>query len=107
MLSPSSEVSSKKAIVFTACARSARGVNSFTSSAAACLCGSVTLRPRTPLVNKRKVSRRKFIRGDVEQPIHQVLRRRLGEHPVNERRPAVRNRVPYDPVLIGRAGFVR
>ena len=57
VLSPSSVVSSKKAMVFTACARAARGVNSFTNSAAACLCGTVTLSPRTPLVNKPQASR--------------------------------------------------
>ena len=43
---------------------------------------------------------------DVEQPIDQVLRGRLGEHAVDERRPAVLDRMPDDAVLIGRAGFV-
>ena len=48
-----------------------------------------------------------ILRRDVEQPIDEILRRGLGEHPVDERRPAVGDRVPDDPVLIGRACFVR
>ena len=104
VLSPSREVSSKKAMVLTACARSARGVSSLTSSAAACLWGSVTFRPRTPPVNKRRASRRKFSGDDVEQPVHQVLGRCLGKHAVDERRPTVGDGVAHDPVLIRRVG---
>jgi hypothetical protein len=48
-----------------------------------------------------------IVRVNIEQPIHQVLRGRLGEHAVNERRPAVFDGVPDDAVLIGRADFLR
>ena len=64
-----------KAMVLTACARAARGVSSLTSSAAACLWGSVTFKPCTPLGEEaRSASRRKSSGGDVEQPVDQVLR---------------------------------
>ena len=42
----------------------------------------------------------KTVRRDVEQPVHQILRSRFGEHAVNERGPAVSDRVARDPVLI-------
>ena len=49
----------------------------------------------------------KIVRGDVEQPVDQILRGRLGKHSVYERRPAVCDRVPDQTVLIGGAGFAR
>ncbi len=43
----------------------------------------------------------------VEQPIDEVLRRGFGEHPVDERRPAVRDRMADQSILISRPGFMR
>jgi hypothetical protein len=48
-----------------------------------------------------------ILRRDVEQPIDEILRRGLREHPMDERRPAVGYRVSHDAVLIGGACFVR
>ena len=42
-----------------------------------------------------------LLRRDVEHPVNKILARLLRKQPVDERRPAVRNRVAYHAVVIG------
>ena len=107
VLSPSSVVSSKKAIVLTACARWARGVSSFTSSAAACLWRQGNVEAAYAAGEQLEDVAAEVGWCNVEQPVDKILRRRLGEHAVDEGRPAVRDGMAGDAILIGFAGFSR
>ena len=107
VLSPSRVVSSKKAMVFTACARRRARRQLVDQLGGRLLVRQRDIETAHAAGQQAQSLAPEIVRVNVEQAIDQILRRRLGEHAVNERRPAVGDRVPDHAVLIGRPGLVR
>ena len=85
-------------IVFTASASSARGLNSLTRSAAARLCGSVTLAPAAVPGEELEHVVPEFFRRRFVQAVRHLLSRLPREQALYERRPAVMHRVAEQAV---------
>ena len=87
-------------MVLTAPAIRAASLKASMSASAACLCGTVRLRPQPPCAKKSRTACRQILGRHVDGRVEQVLPRLLRELRVYPGRSAMRDRMPDDRVAI-------